>query len=338
MSPLDYVLWAALAIGMVFGACGQATRFCLQRGLAQVWAGQAAPNLRAFAMALAIALLGTQICDAYGLIHLQQSVYRGTSFSWLLLPLGGTLFGLGMGLCNGCGARALVLLAQGNLRSLFVLLCLGIAGLATLTGTLAPLRLFLSEWSTVSLSASTPAHDTLRYTVTAVIVLALFAYALRGSQEDRMLARLLAAGLIGLMVVAGWLSTGYLGADDFDPQPLASLSFVAPVGDTVQYTMIATGMSLRFGIVIVIGVFIGAWLSAGIRREWRWEGFESSTQMRRYLVGGTLMGVGGALALGCSIGQGLTGLSTLAYGSFIATAGIVLGSRLAHCFTPYRAN
>lgn len=336
MTQLDYVLWAALAIGAAFGLCGQATGFCLQRGLTQLWSKQSAVKLRSFAMALAVALLGTQLSQHYGLLDLSQSIYRVSTLSWMLLPVGGILFGIGMSLCNGCGARALVLLGQGNLRSLFVLLCIGIAGLATLTGFLAPVRVYLSGLTSVNLAASHPSGAT-QTAILSLLCLALLSYALHHYKRDRHTRDLVGGMLIGLLVVAGWLSTGYLGADDFDPVPLVSLTFVAPVGDTIQYAMIATGMSLRFGIVVVIGVVLGALLSAIWRREWHWEGFQSVAQMRRYLLGGLCMGVGGALASGCSIGQGLTGLSTLAYSSMIALAGIVIGSGLAYRYLPLKA-
>src|SRR5690606_38501255 len=145
MTHIDLVLWAGLAIGLLFGACGQATGFCLQRGLKEYWSGSKGYKLQGFGLALAVALLGTQALGASGLVDLGKSLYLMPTYSWLLMPLGGVLFGYGMGLANGCGARALVLLGQGNLRSLLVLLCLGIAGHATLTGILAPWRQTLFE-------------------------------------------------------------------------------------------------------------------------------------------------------------------------------------------------
>ena len=130
-------------------------------------------------------------------------------------------------------------------------------------------------------------------------------------------------------MVAGWLATGWLGYDDFEPTPLTSLTFVGPVGATIQYSMIATGMELNFGIVVVLGVIIGSFIIAHLSGQFRLIGFEEHTPMPRYIVGGILMGVGGALAMGCSVGQGLTGLSTLSYVSMIAFAGILLGAWLA---------
>jgi hypothetical protein len=132
-----------------------------------------------------------------------------------------------------------------------------------------------------------------------------------------------------LLVIAGWLATGWLGADDFDPIPVASLTFVSPAADTLQFIMLSTGMTLNFGIALVAGVFIGSLLTAMLTGRFAFEGYTSVRQTGRSMGGAALMGVGGAMAYGCSIGQGLTGVSTLALPSFVAAAGIVAGAAIA---------
>src|SRR5699024_5732045 len=150
------------------------------------------------------------------------------------------------------------------------------------------------------------------------LVAALIVFGMQKRESEERIRALTGGAVVGLLVVAGWLATGWLGADDFDPMPVTSLTFVAPIGDTVQYIMIATGMKLRFGIVVVLGVLAGSFLTALLRRDFQLKGFETPAQMARYISGGVLMGVGGTLALGCSIGQGLTGLSSLAFSSAIS--------------------
>lgn len=335
MSHTELVLWTGLVIGLVFGAVGQATGFCLHRGLVQRWSARGGYKLQAFALALAVALVGTQVLAALNVIDLSKSLYFTPSYSWLLIPAGGLMFGYGMGLANGCGARALVLLGAGNLRSLLVLLGLGIAAYMTLTGVLGPLRIAIGEPTTVSPALLGVPLGLPQLAVSTLGTLLLLGFALRRRPSDTTQAAVprnadLAGGLIiGLLVVAGWFATGCLGNDDFEPLPVVSLTFVAPIGDVIQYAMLATGMSLRFGIAVVAGVFVGALACALMRREYRLQGFDTPRQMLRYLGGGALMGSGGALALGCSIGQGLTGLSTLSFSSMIAAACIVAGARLA---------
>ena len=139
----------------------------------------------------------------------------------------------------------------------------------------------------------------------------------------------IAAGLaVGLLVTAGWFATGYLGADDFNPTPVTSLTFIAPIADSVQYVMLSTGLTLNFGITLVAGVVAGSLLTALVTGRFRLEGYTSPRHMLRSIGGAALMGAGGAMAYGCSIGQGLTGLSTPALASFVAVAGILLGSAL----------
>lgn len=365
MSNVELVLWSALCIGVVFGVAGQVSGFCLHRGLAQHFRGLqrrrpvaskqaaahargtaaanqglsaasvAAPEpapavkLQSFALALFVAIVGTQWAAHAGWVDLTQSIYLAGTFSWLLVPLGGVLFGYGMTLSNGCGARALVLLGQGNLRAAVVLLCLGVSAYAALTGVLAPVRVSLAEltaWSPGSFRGPFTSY----YVAAALLFLAgLLWFALRKATLLRHKADFFGALVIGLLVVAGWLVTGVLGADDFDPVPLESITFVAPVGETLQYLMISTGVDAGFGVLVVIGVVLGSLVSALVGGRFKWQGFESPSQMRRYMAGGILMGVGGALAMGCSIGQGLTGFSTLALGSVMALLGILAGSCLA---------
>ncbi|HLU18583.1 MAG TPA: YeeE/YedE family protein [Pusillimonas sp.] len=328
MTHIQLVLWAGLAIGLAFGVCGQISGFCLHRGLTEIWSGKHGYKLHGFAVALAVALAGTQLLAGAGVINLSESLYYMPSYSWLLVPLGGLMFGYGMSLANGCGARALVLLGQGNLRSLLVLLCLGIAAYMTLTGLVAPLRLWLAEHTTFSPQSVAVPAGIPRNIVTWLVVALLLWFASRTRNSGHRSTDLLSGVVMGLLVVSGWVATGWLGADDFDPVPVTSLTFVAPIGDTIQYAMIATGMSLRFGITVVLGVVAGSFITSLLRRTCCLEGFDTARQMPRYVMGGLLMGSGGALAFGCSIGQGLTGLSTLAYGSMIAAAAIVIGARL----------
>lgn len=137
----------------------------------------------------------------------------------------------------------------------------------------------------------------------------------------------IAAGLVvGVLVAAGWYATGYLGADDFNPTPVTSLTFIAPIADALQYVMLSTGSTLNFGIVTVFGVFVGSLVTAVITGRFHLEGYQSPRHMLRSAGGAALMGAGGVMAFGCSVGQGLTGFSTLALASLVAVAGIMLGT------------
>ncbi len=324
------LLGLGLLIGIVFGVVGQITGFCYYRGLKERWLQQPNLQLPSFAMAAAVAIIGAQSSAALGLIDLHQSIYLSPRLSWLLLPLGGLLFGYGMALANGCGARALVLLGQGNLRSIVVLLCLGITSLITLTGLLGPARLWLANHSLINLSYVSPTQWGAPWFWTALAAVLLIGYALKASATTHRARHLVGGAIIGLLVVAAWLSTGWIGSDPFEPAPPSSLSFVLPIGETIQYAMLSTGMNPKFALLVVLGVVIGSGISAILRKTYHLKGFDSPQHLLRSVRGGCLMGIGGVLGMGCTIGQGLSGISTLAFGSVVTLIFISLGSWLHH--------
>jgi hypothetical protein len=238
-------------------------------------------------------------------------------------------------LSNGCGSRALVLLGRGNLRSFVVVIVLGIDAQMTLKGLIAPGRIVLLQATqSAPKSASLPAllstlglsETFARMIAASVIAGVLIIFAFAHAPFKRAWGQIAAGIAVGLLVAGGWFVTGYLGADDFNPAAVTSLTFIAPIADTVQYAMLSTGLSLNFGITTVAGVFAGSLVTALVTRRFHWEGFSSPRHMLRSIGGAALMGAGGAMAYGCSIGQGLTGLSTLALASFVAAGGILLGT------------
>jgi uncharacterized protein len=211
---------------------------------------------------------------------------------------------------------------------------LGMTAQMTLRGLIAPARIALLQASTIK-----PAHLTLaellstsagglsaRVIAATAISAALIIFAFAHAPFRRAGGQIAAGIAVGLLVTAGWFATGYLGADDFNPAAVTSLTFINPVVDTVQYVMLSTGLTLNFGIAMVSGVFAGSLLTALVTRRFHLEGYTSPQHMLRSIGGAALMGSGGAMALGCSIGQGLTGISTLAFSSLVAAAGILLGT------------
>lgn len=247
------------------------------------------------------------------------------------------LFGLGMVLSNGCASRALVLLGKGNIRSLVVLVIIGVTAQMTLKGLIAPARLAVLQWTQLTPPAiSAPAllsslglNETVARAVVALIAAgALSIFAFSDRQFRRSYGQLTAGVAVGLLVIAGWLATGWLGADEFNPVPVTSLTFISPIADTVQYVMFSTGLTLNFGIALVAGVLTGSVATSVLTGRFQLEGYTSVSHTVRSISGAALMGSGGALAYGCSIGQGLTGLSTLAFPSLVAVAGIVAGAAL----------
>ncbi|HSY57548.1 MAG TPA: YeeE/YedE family protein [Bradyrhizobium sp.] len=334
-SDFNIVVGAGLLIGLAYGIVGLLSGFCLLSSLRGWWAEGDSRLIRTFALALAVAVIATQYLAGYGAVDLAKSIYLQPSFSAPLMFAGGLLFGYGMVLANGCGSRALVLLGRGNLRSFVVVIVLGITAQMTLRGLIAPVRIALFQVSTIKpaylslpecLRAFGVGDISARVVVALVIAALLVTFAFSHAPFRRAGGQIAAGIAVGLLVTAGWFATGYLGADDFNPAAVTSLTFIAPVADTVQYAMLSTGLALNFGIAMVFGVFAGSLLTALVTRRFRLEGYTSPQHMLRSIGGAALMGSGGAMALGCSIGQGLTGISTLALSSFVAVAGILLGT------------
>jgi uncharacterized membrane protein YedE/YeeE len=334
-SPTQLVILAGLAIGLVYGAVGLLSGFCLMSSM-RGWLAEGDGRLvRTYALAVAVAVAASQFLAGNGMVDLGKSIYLQPTFSAPVLFLGGLLFGYGMVLSNGCGSRALVLLGRGNLRSFVVVIVLAIAAQMTLKGLIAPARIALvqASQSTISANALPSVMATLglgdvvsRVLAAAAVVVALILFAFAHPAFRRSPGQIVAGVVVGLLVAGGWFVTAYLGADDFNPVPVTSLTFIAPIADSLQYAMLSTGLTLNFGVATVGGVFAGSLLTALATGRFHLEGYSSPRHMLRSAGGAALMGIGGVMAFGCSIGQGLTGVSTLALASIVAVAGILLGA------------
>jgi uncharacterized membrane protein YedE/YeeE len=299
-------------------------------------------RLRAWFLAVAVAVAGTQGLHLAGLINLGQSVYLASPLSWGGALVGGVMFGFGMTLAGGCGAKALVRLGGGNLKSLVVVLVMGLFAMMTLIGVFAPLRLGWEQATAVSVAGLNLGEPSLpaalaglglpaaaaRAVPVALVGLGLAWWCLKDRAFRRSKPELLSGIVIGLLVPAGWAASGLLGSDPFEPVPLTSLSFAAPIGGALTYLMTSTGATLSFGVAATAGTVAGAFVAAALRRELRVEGFRDCAELVRHLVGAALMGSGGVLALGCTMGQGLSGMSTLSLASPLALAAIIAGGVL----------
>jgi len=335
---------AGLAIGLVFGAVTRMTDFCALGALADMAQDRDFRRLRAWLLAIATAMVGTHLLHGFGVVDIYASVYLSPDLGWSGAIVGGLMFGYGTVMARGCGGRSLIRLAGGDLRSLVTLVALGIFAYMTLRGLTGVARVWLEESTTLTLAAGTRSSQGLpdiiaafldlegmavRYGLAAFVAAAILVYCLSDSRFRRSTPHLVAGGTIGVLVSAGWVATGWLGADEFEPVTVTSLSFVRPIGDSIQYLMTFTGATITFGVAVVGGTLAGGYLAARYTDSVKVRGFEKADEMRQYLAGGALMGVGGVLALGCTIGQGVSGVATLSVGSIIALLSIVAGGAYA---------
>jgi hypothetical protein len=342
LTPTLIVGIGGLVIGLIFGAVVQRTNFCTMGSISDLVLMGDGRRFRAWVLAIAVAIIGSQILSFSGIVDLSKAIYLTPNFGWLGSIIGGLMFGFGMTQAGGCASRTLVRLGGGNLKSLMVTLVLGIVAYTTVRGLLALPRLQI-ETTNVDLTMhglanqnlgemagaalGLPAH-TARAIAAAALALAFLIYCFKDADFRKSPPNITAGVVIGLCAVGGWVVTGVLAHDDFNPTQLASITFVAPIGESIQYLMTYTGSTINFGIAVVGGVILGAFLAAIVTGEFRVESFVDHKDFLRHLVGASLMGAGGVAALGCTIGQGITGMSTLALGSLIAWLSILAGGYL----------
>ncbi|MDO6520073.1 YeeE/YedE family protein [Shimia thalassica] len=307
----------ALAVGVLFGFFAERTQFCFRRALV----GQ---DRRAAAgvwlLALAVAMIGTQVAVFAELISFGDHRFMTSDLPVVAILLGGALFGAGMVLTRGCASRLTVLSGTGNLRALMVLFIFAFVAHATLKGLLSPLRVGLGG-ITVSLeNAALPGPAGLW--VAVVVLVALFVAVRSGNTP----LRLLGAVAIGALVPLAWVGTGFVLYDDFDPVAFESLSFTAPAADSLFFTVASTAVSANFGVGLIGGVIAGSLLASLLFKSFQWQSFETPRQTGRYMFGAVLMGFGGVLAGGCTVGAGLSGLPTLSISAVLAVAAIAAGA------------
>ena len=348
------VIGGGFAIAFVFGLVAARTNFCTMGALSDIVNMGHWGRMRMWLLAIAVAIVGTSTLVVLGQVEIGKSVVQRPVLPWLSLLLGGLIFGVGMTMSGGCANKNLVRLGGGSVRSLVVLTFMAIASYMTLKGLFGSFRATLLDPVNINLGALGWADQGLATALskasgldarsalllaagTLALAAVVFAFKDRRFRANR--AQIIGAVVLGGLITAGWYITGHLGYGEnpetletvyfaTNTRTLESMSFVAPLAFGLELLMLWTDASLHatFGIASVVGVVAGSAAYALATRSFRWEGFASLTDLRTQLLGAVLMGFGGVTALGCTIGQGLSGLSTLALGSFIAVAGIVGGS------------
>ncbi len=347
-NPALVVAWAGFFLALIFGFMANKTSFCTMGAVSDIVNMSDWGRMRAWLLGIGLAILGTHLLSYFGYVDLGQAFYtRGTVY-WLAALVGGLTFGVGMTLAGGCGQRTLVRLGGGNLKSVVVFLFLGYSALVTMNGIL---RMFVDSVLRIDLFTlhldglqTLPAllglaDKTAQLSLALVIALAIFIFVFINKEFRASKDNLLAGLVVGGVVTAGWYVTGYvgfgenpetmelayLGTDSKGPE---SMTFVGPLAYTMDLWAYWRDKTVTFGVASVFGVVIGSFIYSLLSRSFRWEYFNSPQDMFRHIVGAVLMGFGGITAMGCTIGQAVTGVSTLAISSFVVFFGIVAGSAI----------
>ncbi|MBN8293921.1 YeeE/YedE family protein [Rhodobacter sp. NTK016B] len=322
-----------LGAGIVLGLSARLGNFCTLGALEMAAYGGDQRRLRLWGIVLAVAIAGTYLGAQAGMIEIGETFYHQIAWLPMASVVGGLIFGYGMALAGNCGFGALVRFGGGDLRSLVVVVVMGIFGFITLSGPLAPLRvaLFPQEPARAPQGIAVTLESVLGLPqlMTALIIAALFLIWALAYGPLRRAPRDIAWGVVaGLAIVMALLGTSWINRESFGEVGVEGLSFTAPVGRTLIYLMTSTAGGLNFSVGSVIGVMAGALAGSLWRGMFRWEACEDPRELGRQVGGAALMGIGGVIALGCSVGQGVSAFATLAWSAPVTLAAICAGALL----------
>jgi hypothetical protein len=353
-STAAIVVWGGFALAFVFGLVASRANFCTMGAISDIVNIGHWGRMRMWLLAIAVAIIGASVLQWTGQVDLAKSIYPRPRLAWLSSIVGGLFFGVGMSLAGGCANKNLLRVGGGSLRSVVVLAFLGISAYMTIKGLFGQWRVDYLDRFAIDLGAygitgqdlpsllakaSGMSASAALILVGAVVAAGLLGFVFADARFRANLNQVVAGVVLGLVVTAGWYLSGHIGYGE-NPATLEmvffatntraaeSLSFVAPVAYGLELLMLWTDKSLTvtFGIACALGIVLGSAAWALASKQFRLEGFVSATDTRDHIVGATLMGFGGVTALGCTVGQGITGVSTLAVGSFLALASIIAGA------------
>ena len=341
MEGLDAIVALPLlgvAAGICLGYVARINRFCTLSAFERFWYAGDATGLRTWALAAAIAMIASQSLQIFGLVDLRESFYLSDQFGLTGAIAGGLMFGLGMALVGTCGFGAVVRLGGGSLRSLVVLIVLGLAALSAQRGLTGQLRIPLVDNLAIDLSfagdqsltslISVPFGVNLTVAIIGLAGIAILVWIFKDRGYRQNLAQIATGTIIGLAIAFGWLASTWASRNAFEPVQIEAGSYVVPVGDTIMQLVTHTGTLPDYGVGLIAGTLLGAMIGAWRKKDARWEACDDARELGRHLLGATLMGVGGVFAMGCTVGQGITGFSTLAISAPIVFLSIAFGAKL----------
>lgn len=333
----DHHLVAAVGLlgGIALGLAARLGRFCTLGAIEDLLYGGSTLRMRMWILAIGTAVVGSFALIGLGLLDETQSFYLSVRWMPLASVVGGLMFGYGMALSGNCGYGAIARLGGGDLRSFVIVLVMGVSTYVVLSGPLAPIRNFLFEQQDVT-SDLRPglAHHLSALTQVPVasigmaIGFVLIIGALSGLELREERSSIFWSVIVGLAVVSGWAGTAFINREGFEALPVVSHSFSAPLGETILWTMTGSLRPLSFAVGSITGVWLGAFIGSMLKGHFRWEACEDPRELRRQIVGAAIMGAGAVIAMGCTVGQGLSAFSLLSISAPVTFLAIFAGAAL----------
>ncbi len=334
LSDTAQVALFGLIGGVFLGLAARLGRFCTLGAIEDHLYQGSDVRLRMWGIAIAVAGCVTFALSAFELFDPAQSVYHLSAFSPLAAVIGGLIFGYGMSLSGNCGYGALARLGGGDMRSFVVVLVMGVSAYIMMSGPLAGLRVSMIDATTVN--TGTRDYATLLAEVSGLSMatcgLLICGALLVATVAHRDMLRspgAIAWGAgVGLAIAGGWAGTYWVAENGFSATPVVSHTFTAPLGETMLFLMTSSAGGLTFAVGSVAGVLLGSFLGSLIKGHFRWEACEDPRELKRQILGAVLMGFGAVIALGCTVGQGISAMSVLALSAPITLAAIFAGAAL----------
>ena len=336
ISDSAIVALIGMATGMLLGLAARLGRFCTMGAIEDLLYGQNDTRMRMWGLAIGLSVMGSFGLMAAGLLEPEQSFYLSIRWMPVVSIIGGLIFGYGMALAGNCGFGSIARLGGGDMRAFVIVLVMGVSAYAVMSGPLAPLRSALVHQQDVMPTETPPgfAHLLAGLTGGSVPVIGMLIGALivagvlaparfRANRPAMLWSAVVAAGIVG-----GWAGSYWVATHGFTDMPVVSHSFSAPVGESLLYAMTGSARAPSFAVGSVAGVILGAFIGSLIKGHFRWEACEDPRELRRQITGAALMGVGAVLAMGCTIGQGISAFSVLALSAPLVFASIVAGAAL----------
>lgn len=318
--------------GLALGLAARIGRFCTLGAIEDVLYSSDDRRMRMWGVAIGVAIILSHLAMGAGWLNGAETAYLDRVWNPAATIVGGLLFGYGMALSGNCGYGALARLGGGDLRAFVIVVVMGLSAYFVMSGPLARLRVWIfpaDEGATAPQGISQAAERFLNISPAltglaiggAILLVALSSQAMRQSGKH-----IFWGSVVGLAVASGWIGTYWIAANGFGAEPIETHSFAAPIGDTIYYAMTASGNTLSFSVGSVVGVILGAFIGSVRRGHFRWEACEDPRELRRQITGAALMGPGAILAVGCSVGQGISAFALLAYSAPVTFVAIFIGA------------